>query len=200
MSSFKVVLGFVASMNLEIEQFDMKIAFLYGELEEEIYLEQPEGFKERTKTILCVDWKWVYKDSSRHLDSGIRNLIPLIKHDYDKTTFDHCVFIKQFSNGDFIVLLQNVDDMLSKLFAMKEFMPIKQILGMKTSHDRKNAKLWLSQESYVKKLLDRFNMGKAKIVSSPLASYLNVSSKQSLTSERKKENMQNGLMHQLWVA
>jgi hypothetical protein len=38
------VLGIVATMDLEIEQLDVKTAFLHGDLEEEIYMEQPEGF------------------------------------------------------------------------------------------------------------------------------------------------------------
>jgi hypothetical protein len=49
MSSIRVVLGLAANMNLEIEQLDMKIAFLHGDLEEEIYMEQPEGFTTRGK-------------------------------------------------------------------------------------------------------------------------------------------------------
>ncbi|RVW71230.1 Retrovirus-related Pol polyprotein from transposon TNT 1-94 [Vitis vinifera] len=44
MSSIQVVLGLASSMNLEIEQLDVKIVFLHGDLEEEIYMEQPEGF------------------------------------------------------------------------------------------------------------------------------------------------------------
>ena len=38
MSSIRVVLGLVASLELEIEQLDAKIAFLHGDLEEEIYM------------------------------------------------------------------------------------------------------------------------------------------------------------------
>ena len=43
MSSIRVVLGMAESMNLEIEQLDVKTAFLHGDLEEEIYMEQPKG-------------------------------------------------------------------------------------------------------------------------------------------------------------
>ena len=44
MSLVRVVLGMAATMDLEIEQLDVKTAFLHGDLEEEIYMEQPEGF------------------------------------------------------------------------------------------------------------------------------------------------------------
>ena len=44
MSSITVVLGLLASMNLRIEQLDVKTAFLYGDLYEEICILQPEGF------------------------------------------------------------------------------------------------------------------------------------------------------------
>ena len=55
MSSIQIVLSQVASMNLEIEQVDVKTAFLHGELEEEIYMEQPEGLRSRKKRILSAD-------------------------------------------------------------------------------------------------------------------------------------------------
>ena len=44
---------------------------------------------------------------------------------------------------------------------------------MNISHDRKNKKLWLSQEKYIEKVLQKFNMDKAKSVSSTLASHMN---------------------------
>lgn len=49
MSSIWVVLGMAASINLEVEQLDVKTTFLYGDLEEEIYMEQLEGFVEKGK-------------------------------------------------------------------------------------------------------------------------------------------------------
>ena len=46
-----------------------------------------------------------------------------------------------------------------------------------------------SQASYIEKVLDKFNMGKAKPVISPLGSHLKLSSKQSPSSEKEKKEM-----------
>ena len=57
MSSIRVILGIVATLDLECEQLDVKTAFLHGELEEEIYMEQPEGFIEKGKEDLVCRLK-----------------------------------------------------------------------------------------------------------------------------------------------
>ena len=41
MTSIRTILSLEASLNLEVEQLDVKTAFLHGDLEEEIYMEQP---------------------------------------------------------------------------------------------------------------------------------------------------------------
>ena len=43
-SSIRAFLGIVAMHNFELEQLDVKTAFLHGDLEETIYIDQPEGF------------------------------------------------------------------------------------------------------------------------------------------------------------
>ena len=45
MTSIRTILSLVAVEDLHIEQLDVKTSFLYGDLEEEIYMEQPEGFE-----------------------------------------------------------------------------------------------------------------------------------------------------------
>ena len=49
MCSIRVILGLAGSMNLELEQLDVKTTFLHGDLDEEIFMEQPEGFKVKGK-------------------------------------------------------------------------------------------------------------------------------------------------------
>ena len=61
MSSICVVLCLTASLDLEIEQMDVKTAFLHGYLDKEIYLEQLEGFTiKRKKNYVCKLKKSLY--------------------------------------------------------------------------------------------------------------------------------------------
>jgi len=60
-SSIRTFFGIVAMHNLELEQLDVKTAFLHGELDEEIYMEQPEGFIEPGKeAFVCKLKKSLY--------------------------------------------------------------------------------------------------------------------------------------------
>ena len=44
MTSIRTVLSIAGSMNLEVEQLDVKTAFLHGDHEDKIYMQQPDGF------------------------------------------------------------------------------------------------------------------------------------------------------------
>ena len=84
----------------------------------------------------------------------------MVGHGYARTNANHCVYVRKFPNGKFVILLLYVDDMLIveqdasvirnlkdlfKSFDMKDLGPAKQILGMQILRDRKAKKLWLSQ-------------------------------------------------------
>jgi len=43
--TIQLILALAALENWHMSSVDVKIAFLYGELDEELYMEQPEGFK-----------------------------------------------------------------------------------------------------------------------------------------------------------
>ena len=60
---------------------------------------------------------------------------------------------------------------------------------MKIIHDHKQGLIWLSQEDYVKKLLERFNMDNAKLIGSPLAAHFKLSSNQCSSNEEDKRKM-----------
>ena len=144
------MLGLTANMNLEIEQLDVKTAFLHGDLEEKIYMEQPERFTIKGKEhLVCRLKKSLYglKQALRQWYKKFDSF--MVEHGFSRSAFDHCVFVKKFSDGEFIILLLYVDDMLivgydtckidklkkelNKSFEMKDLGPASQILGIKIS-------------------------------------------------------------------
>nr|GEX49786.1 retrovirus-related Pol polyprotein from transposon TNT 1-94 [Tanacetum cinerariifolium] len=175
MTTIRVVLAMCATYDLHLEQLDVKTAFLYGNLKEEIYMLQPEGFKQKgKKNLVCRSNKSLYglKQASRcwykRFDSFIMSL------ECNRLHVDPYTYFKRFRNNDFIILLLYVDDMLvacpnkdrinklkahlTREFEMKDLGPANKILGMQIYRDRVSMKIWLSQKSYVKKILQRFNM------------------------------------------
>ncbi|GJW15791.1 putative RNA-directed DNA polymerase [Tanacetum coccineum] len=206
MGSIRVVLGLAASLDLEVEQMDVKTAFLHGDLDKEIYMEQPEGFQVKGKEdYVCRLQKSLYglKQAPRQWYKKFESVIG--KQGFRKTFSDHCVFFQRFGDDDFIILLLYVDDMLivgknigriaqlkqdlSKSFAMKDLGPAKQILGIRIFRDRGAKKLHISQEQYIEKVLRRFNMDKAKVVSSPLTPNFKLTDKDCPSSKKNIEKM-----------
>ena len=61
-TSIRLLLSVAAAFDFEVEQMDVKTTFLHGDLEEEIYMKQPEGFAVKGKKKLvcrlknCVYW------------------------------------------------------------------------------------------------------------------------------------------------
>ncbi|RVW20652.1 Retrovirus-related Pol polyprotein from transposon TNT 1-94 [Vitis vinifera] len=160
MSTIRLVLGMVAAENLHLEQLDVKTAFLHGDLEEDLYMIQPEGFiVQGQENLVCKLRKSLY---------GLNKLL---------------------DSGSDIEKINNLKKQLSKQFAMKDLGAAKQILGMRIIRDKANGTLKLSQSEYVKKVLSRFNMNEAKPVSTPLGSHFKLSKEQSPKTEEERDHM-----------
>ncbi|GJW74762.1 putative RNA-directed DNA polymerase [Tanacetum coccineum] len=127
-----------ASLDLEVEQMDVKTTFLHGDLDKEIYMEQPEGFQVKGKE----DYRF-----------GDDDFIILLLY------VDDMMIV-----GKNIGRITQLKQDLSKSFAMKDCGTAKQILGIRIFHDRGAKKLHISQEQYIEKVLRRFNMDKAKVI------------------------------------
>ncbi|GMI79054.1 hypothetical protein HRI_001574700 [Hibiscus trionum] len=206
-SSIRTLLALVAQLNLELAQLDVKTAFLHGDLEEEIYMTQPEGYVDAGgKKWVCKLNKSLYglKQSPRQwykrFDSFMR------RQKYTRSKYDHCVYLRKLQDGSFIYLLLYVDDMLiasksqqeidklkaqlNQEFEMKDLGEAKKILGMEISRDRRRGKLCLTQKQYLKKVLQCFGMNEStKHVSTPLASHLKLSSQLSPKTDEEREYM-----------
>ena len=100
MTSIRMVLSIAANMNLEVEQLDVKTTFLHGDLEEEIYMQQPEGFVKRGKEhLVCRLKKSLYglKQAPRQWYRKFDSF--MTEQGYHKMQADHCVFVKKFEEA-----------------------------------------------------------------------------------------------------
>ena len=94
MCSIRVILGLVANMNLKLEQLDVKTAFLHGDLDEEIFIEQPEGFKVKWKeNMVCKLKKSLYrlKQAPRQWYKKFDSF--MMSQEYKMTFADPCVYV-----------------------------------------------------------------------------------------------------------
>ncbi|KAJ0482376.1 putative RNA-directed DNA polymerase [Helianthus annuus] len=199
-TSIRVLLGLVASNDYELEQLDVTTTFLNSELEEEIFMQKPEGFVVPGKeNYVCKLNKSLYglKQSPRQWYERFDSF--MTSHEFKRCTCDSCVYNKNCDDGSMIYLLLYVDDMLiatkdmkeiQKLkdqlkadFEMKDLGAAKKILGMEIVRDRKSRVLHLSQKNYIEKVLRRFNMHEAKPVNTPFAAHFKLSSALSPTTE-----------------
>lgn len=115
---FPVILDIATRMNLEIEQLDIKVAFLHGDLEEEIYTEQLKSFGVKSKehlgcklkrpeadSLVIVQVVWFVEASSKLLAKVQKAWF------LQTTTLDHCAFLKRY-HDDFIIILPYADNSL----------------------------------------------------------------------------------------
>ena len=109
---------------------------------------------------------------------------------YTRCNSNNYANIKKENDGNYIILLlyvyymlvvgsnmQEINVLKGKLensFAMKDLGAEKQILAMRINRDTKNHKLTLSQNEYIQKVLEIFNMQNAKPISTPLASHFKI--------------------------
>jgi len=150
-ASIRLLLSVVVAFDFKVEQMDVKITFLHGALEEEIYMKQPEGFTVKgKKQLVCKFKKSLYglNQSPRiwyqKFDTFIWGL------GFTRSRADHCVYFKLIGKC-FIYLVLYVDDMLlvgndkeiiqylktqlSSKFNMKDLGAANYILGMEIKRD-----------------------------------------------------------------
>ena len=150
-TSIRMLVAIATLHNLEIHQMDVKIAFLNGELNEEIYMEQPEGFivpGQEKKVCRLVKSLYGLKQAPKQWHEKIDN--EMLSNGFRINECDKCVYIKYTANCYVIVCLY-VDDiliigsnndiikatkrMLTNEFDMKDLGVVDVILGIENLTD-----------------------------------------------------------------
>ena len=165
-----------------IHQMDVVTAFLNGTLHEEIYMQQPDGYKVSEKEhLVCKLNKFLYglKQSPRCWNKAFQEYMELIG--FTQSTADPCVYIRVTDTiavvavyvDDLILLtetpieMEDVKRNLTDRFKMKDMNTLHYCLGISIVLDENKGCIWLLQTHYVCNLLNHFGLTEAKTVSTP---------------------------------
>ncbi|CAJ2644109.1 unnamed protein product [Trifolium pratense] len=176
--SLRIIMALVAHFDLELHQMDVKTVFLNGNIEETIYMVQPENFVSGDpKSVVCKLKKSIYglKQASRQWYYKFHQVI---------SSFDDILLA---SNN--IGLLHETKRFLTKNFEMKDLGDASFVLGIRILRDRSQGILGLSQRSYIDTVLDRFSMKDSKPGDTPVARGDKFSLNQCPTTDLEKKEM-----------
>jgi len=88
-------LALTTLLDLELEQLDVKTTFLHCDLDEEIYMEQPEGsVQDRSRILVCKLKKSLYglRQSPRQWYKNFDSF--MVRQNFIRTEYDHHVYFK----------------------------------------------------------------------------------------------------------
>ncbi|GJV77021.1 retrotransposon protein, putative, ty1-copia subclass [Tanacetum coccineum] len=178
--AIRILIAIAAFYDYEIWQMDVKTAFLNGYLNEEVYMEQPEGF--------------------------VSQKFPNRKFRFSQNRDEPCVYVKASGSyvtflilyvddilimGNNILMLQDVKSYLGRCFAMKDLGEAAYILGIKIYWDRSKRLIGLCQSAYIEKILKRYYMENSKRGTIPMQKKLKFSKSQGASIPAEIQHMQN---------
>lgn len=181
--TIRLVLSLAIHYQWPLHQLDVSNAFLHGELEEEIYMQQPPGYiDQRFPTHVCKLTKSLYGLKQAPRAWYLRLSSFLAAQGFTTTTHDTSLFINHSDKGT-IILLIYVDDIvvtgsssvlilnfircMHHEFQMKDLGPLKYFLGLEVEHT--GDRLLLHQTKYAGELIHRAGVDTCTTAPTPIS-------------------------------
>jgi hypothetical protein len=201
--SLRTLLAMSALNKLRLRQLDVVGAYLNGEIDEKLYMCQPEGFSNDPTKVWRLS-KAIYglKQAGCVWNKKINEYL-VNTLEFKRCISDPCIYIFR-QGGNLIIIGLYVDDMIlahnsnslaesivSKIgseFQITDLNEPKRILGMNLIYDCDNGTISLNQATYIRELMGQFNMTSCKPIKTPHQPglYLDKSMAPKDDSERSK--------------
>ena len=182
MESIRILIASAAEEKWELHHLDVITTFLHGEIKEDIYITQPEGFEEKGKEdhILKLQ-KTLYglKQAPRAWNSKLNEV--LLQKGFVRSKCDYGVYYTAEMQERIIVGVY-VDDMIitgsnsyqivefkermKHVFEMTDLGILSSYLGIEIKHEATYT--WLNQRSYIETILHAFKMNECNSVRTPM--------------------------------
>lgn len=200
MSTIRVLLAMSITQGWEVHHLDVKCAYLYGDLAEDIYMKLPTEYDKSDIKIVKLK-KPIYglKQSGRNWNNAIDTF--LIENGFQRLKSNNCVYtyddelILTIYVDDIVLFAKNINKLeqakllLMSRYEMRDLGRVSYLLGIRISYDMRTIKL--SQKLYIEKLLTEYNMDECKMVKTPTELGLKLSKTDSPSNEIEREEMRN---------
>ena len=198
-TAVRIALVIACQMEMTTHHLDVKCAFLYGTIDEEIYMRLPEEYAYSDGKV-CRLKKSIYglKQAPRAWNARLMKdlkSIGYIPFMHAESIFwrykdDIKVYLLVYVD-DFLLItsakspkiISNLKDEIASFYTIKDLGQAEYFLGINLEHSAYSIKL--SQSAYIHKILDRFNMAECKAVVSPMLSHDNLFDKRLATEKEK---------------
>src|SRR6185437_1047209 len=183
--SLRIILSLAAIHNLELQQLDIKTAFLNAEVKENIFVELPEGIniKDKNKSPILKLNRALYgiKQAPKLWNDNLNKR--LTSMGFKPCMKDTCIYVKKSKNNNNILLGIFVDDILSaydkvderewviikkvlgEVYDLSDLGELHHILGMRVKRNINS--IYLDQTVYICDKLKLFNMQECKSQNTP---------------------------------
>lgn len=188
LSTVRLFVTIATKLNLPIIQMDVTGAFLYGEINEKVYVSLPEGAYSGDNNIVKLN-KSLYGLKNSPKCWNIKFNAVMLKEGFVRSNCDSCLYTK-CNDSDQIYLLIYVDDVLifgtndclvlqlknvlNQVFKMKDLGFVSEFLGITITQNIEIGVTELSQRKYLESVLKRFRMENCKPMSTPIDKNINL--------------------------
>jgi hypothetical protein len=176
MEAIKLILAYSCSKNVKVYQMDVESTFLNRDLEEEVYIEKPEGFQLSEKeSYVCRLKKYLYRLKQSPGAWYLRLDIYLQQQGFWKGNPNNNIYIKMDRDNLSIIevyvddiIFGSDDDMMSQKFAkdmqhefeMSFLGELTFFLGLQICQSKKG--IFISQAKYIREMLKKFGLRDSK--------------------------------------
>ena len=180
--TIRVAIYFAVQRGWSIMQYDVKTAFLHGNLSESVYMEQPTGYGEGGKSRVCKLLKSLYGLKQAPMVWNQRLHDVLEGMGLQRIQADYGLYARVQKGEVTMLLTVYVDDLLllgprhlcdstarqlESVFELVAMGPVKYLLGVEIVVDRASRTVFMSQEAYIEEILRRFKMPECRGTSIP---------------------------------
>jgi hypothetical protein len=181
--TIRIILALATCKGWIVYQLDVKSAFLHGELNEVVFIEQPQGFEvkgEETKVYKLKKALYGLKQAPRAWYSKLESFF--IKEGFQRCSSEHTLFTKAEEGGKFLVVSVYVDDLIysgndetmfkrfkhsmKQEFDMSDLGRMKYFLGVEVVQGSEG--IFINQRKYANEVLERFGMEQCNPVKNPV--------------------------------